>query len=104
MKGVVLAAGEGKRLHPLTLTRPKQILPVAGHPLLEVILRGFKQAGIRRALLIVGHFKERIVELFGDGEGLGLELEYVAQPEILGTANAIGLSEEFAGDEDFIVT
>ncbi|MFX0097837.1 MAG: bifunctional sugar-1-phosphate nucleotidylyltransferase/acetyltransferase [Candidatus Hodarchaeota archaeon] len=104
MKGVILAAGEGKRLHPLTLTRPKQTLPVAGDPLLEVILNGFKEAGIRKALLIVGHFKEKIIELFGDGEALGLKLEYVAQPEVLGTANAIGLAEDFADGENFVVT
>ena len=104
MKGVVLAAGEGKRLHPLTLTRSKLILPVAGHSLLEIILNGFREVGIRRVLLIVGHFKEKIVELFGDGEALGLKLEYVVQPRILGTANAIGLAEEFVGNENFIVT
>lgn len=104
MKGVVLAAGEGRRLDPLTLTRPKQILPVAGHPLLEVILNGLKQAGIREVLLIVSHFKEKIIDLFGEGDALGLELEYAVQPRALGTANAIGLAEEFVGQENFIAT
>lgn len=104
MKGVVLAAGEGRRLDPLTLTRPKQILPVAGHPLLEVILNGLKQAGIREVLLIVSHFKEKIIDLFGEGDALGLELEYAVQPRSLGTANAIGLAKEFVGQENFIAT
>lgn len=104
MKGVVLAAGEGQRLHPLTLTHPKQILPVAGHPLLGVILDGFKQVGVRKVLLIVGHLKEKIIESFGDGNALGLELDYVVQPQVLGTANAIGLAEEFVDGESFLVT
>ncbi|MEM2889120.1 MAG: sugar phosphate nucleotidyltransferase [Candidatus Bathyarchaeia archaeon] len=93
MKAVVLAAGEGQRLRPLTLTRPKHMIHVAGKPLLEHLLETLKKAGFTDILLIVNYKAERITEYFGNGEKLGLSIEYVFQKEIRGTANAFGMAE-----------
>ncbi|MBS7615526.1 NTP transferase domain-containing protein [Candidatus Bathyarchaeota archaeon] len=93
MKAVILAAGEGQRLRPLTLTRPKHMIQVAGKPLLEHLLEVLKKAGFTDILMIVNYKAERITEYFGDGEKLGLKIKYVFQKEIRGTANAFGTAE-----------
>ncbi len=97
-KAVILAAGRGKRLEPLTLTTPKVMLPLAGKPLLEYILEAAKEAGIGEAVLVVGHGRERIEEYFGDGSAWNMRLEYALQGELMGTAHALGqvrLEEDF---------
>ncbi len=98
MKAVVLAAGEGVRLRPLTITRPKHLIPVGGKPLLEHILLAIKSAGLNEAVIVVHYMAERIKENFGDGSKLGLKLEYVFQPEIRGTADAIIPAEPYVSD------
>jgi UDP-N-acetylglucosamine diphosphorylase/glucosamine-1-phosphate N-acetyltransferase len=102
MKCVVLAAGEGKRMHPLTFTRPKVMIPVAGKPLLEWNLLNARKAGLKNIILIVGYKSETVRNYFGKGEGLGVKIEYINQGRALGTAHAIGLVEKFV-DDDFIV-
>ena len=72
MKAVLLSAGEGKRMHPLTYTRPKVMLPVAGKPILEHLLLEFKEAGIKDFLLIIGYHSDTVQEYFGDGKRWGL--------------------------------
>ena len=67
MKAVILAAGEGNRLKPITSTRPKPMIPLVGKPLLEHTILGLKNAGIDEILLIVGYKKEVIKEYFGNG-------------------------------------
>jgi glucose-1-phosphate thymidylyltransferase long form len=98
MNAVVLAAGEGVRLRPLTITRPKHLIPVGGKPLLEHILLAIKSAGLNEAVIVVHYMAERIKEHFGDGSKLGLKLEYVFQPEIRGTADAIILAEPYVSN------
>lgn len=93
MKAVILAAGEGVRLRPLTLTRPKHLLPVGGKPLLEHLLLSVKAAGLDEALIVVHHMADRIREHFGDGSQVGMKLEYALQPEVRGTADAIRPAE-----------
>ena len=65
MKAVILAAGEGTRLRPLTITRPKHVLPIAGKPLLEHTLEALKKSGISEVLIVVGYLKEKIFETLG---------------------------------------
>jgi UDP-N-acetylglucosamine diphosphorylase/glucosamine-1-phosphate N-acetyltransferase len=102
MKAVVLAAGRGERLIPLTETRPKHLLPVGGVPILERSLRGLAGAGVEEALLVTHFMEERIREHFGDGSGLGLKISYAMQDEMRGTADAFRVAEVFAGDEEFL--
>ncbi|MCG7851426.1 MAG: NTP transferase domain-containing protein, partial [Methanosarcinaceae archaeon] len=90
MKAVILAAGEGTRMRPLTSARPKVMLPIANKPILEHILDSAVEAGIREFVFITGYFEDSIKEYFGDGSGWGVKITYVHQSEQLGTAHAIG--------------
>ncbi|MEM2874542.1 MAG: sugar phosphate nucleotidyltransferase [Candidatus Hadarchaeales archaeon] len=103
MKGVVLAAGLGTRMRPLTFTKPKFLLPVAGKPALDHVFDTMKNAGISEVGVVVGFGKEQIVERYGDGSGIGMKVEYLHQKQLLGTANAVSLAEEFVGNDDFMV-
>jgi len=103
MKAVVLAAGEGVRLRPLTSTRPKHMLPVGGKPLLEHMLQALKATGIEDVALVVGYEGEKIRSHFGRGESLGLRLSYFVQERALGTANAVALVEQYAEGADFLL-
>ncbi|MBN2015020.1 MAG: NTP transferase domain-containing protein [Candidatus Altiarchaeota archaeon] len=101
MDAVILAAGEGTRLRPLTSTRPKPMLPVAGKPILEWDLEALAESGFKKAYLIVGYRKEKIEEYFGK-RFKKLRLEYVIQREQLGTAHAISMVRDKVKD-DFLV-
>lgn len=90
MKAVILAAGEGTRMRPLTANLPKPLLPVAGKPFLRHTLEAVRYAGIRDVTILIGWQGHRIRESFGRGEELGLSLDYEEQSERLGTAHAIG--------------
>ncbi len=103
MKAVVLAAGEGVRLHPLTLTRPKHTLPIGGKPLLEHILLSLKGAGLNEALVIVHHMAEHIKQYFGDGSKIGMTIEYLFQPKVRGTADATALAEPYVENEFLMI-
>ena len=103
LKAVVLAAGEGKRLRPLTSTRPKHMIPIGGKPLLEHHLLALRDSGIKDVLLIVNYKADQIREYFGDGSRLGMRISYAYQREIKGTANAFSIAEDYV-DGDFIAT
>jgi glucose-1-phosphate thymidylyltransferase len=102
MKAVVLAAGEGRRLEPLTETRPKPMLPVANHPLLEHVVESVVTAGIEEVVLVVGYKRERIQSHFGDGDDWGIDIEYAIQGKQLGTGHAI-LQAERSIEDTFVV-
>jgi len=103
VKAVILAAGEGVRMRPLTLTRSKHMIPVAGKPILGHILDALRQLGIRDILLVVGYKRELVTSHFGDGSDFGLNLQYAVQKKISGTADAVGYAEDFVGSEDFLM-
>src|SRR6266699_6219683 len=90
MKAVVLAAGEGTRMRPLTANLPKPLLPVAGKPFLRHSLESLRAAGIKELAILIGWQGHRIRERFGDGALLDLSIAYEEQNERLGTAHAIG--------------
>lgn len=95
MKAVVMAAGDGKRMRPLTETRPKVMLPVAGKPILEHVLIDLKKAGVDEAVIIVRHKKEKIIEYFTPKqEELGMKITFIEQGEETGTAYAILTAEK----------
>ncbi|NOZ82828.1 MAG: NTP transferase domain-containing protein [Euryarchaeota archaeon] len=100
MHALVLAAGRGTRLEPLTETQPKAMLPVAGKPILQHILEALREAGIRDVCLLVGYLGESIRQRFGEGEELGMRLSYVVQEQRLGTAHAVA---QTSFGEDFLV-
>ena len=103
MKAVILAAGKGTRMGPLTEHRPKVMLPVANRPLLEHIILTLKTAGIKDILIVTGYCKEKIEEYFREGSKLGLNIEYVEQKTQKGTADAIASVKDLI-DERFLVT
>lgn len=102
MKAVVLAAGKGERLQPVTSTRPKHLIEVAGKPILEHCLGALKACGISETLMVVHYMADAIRDHFGKGESLGLNIEYVTQKEVLGTGNAVSVAEPYITD-DFIL-
>lgn len=95
MKAVVLAAGEGVRLRPLTFTRPKHLIPIGGKPLLEHVLNALKDSGIHEVCVVVHYMADSIKGYFGDGAKVGLELNYVVQPSLRGTADAVSVAEPY---------
>jgi bifunctional UDP-N-acetylglucosamine pyrophosphorylase/glucosamine-1-phosphate N-acetyltransferase len=101
MKCVILAAGEGKRMHPLTYTRPKVMLPIANKPILELNLLNAIKAGLKNFIFVVGYKSEMVRNYFQDGKKWNIKIEYVNQGNALGTAHAIGMVEKFV--DNFIV-
>jgi UDP-N-acetylglucosamine diphosphorylase / glucose-1-phosphate thymidylyltransferase / UDP-N-acetylgalactosamine diphosphorylase / glucosamine-1-phosphate N-acetyltransferase / galactosamine-1-phosphate N-acetyltransferase len=102
VKAVLLAAGEGVRLLPITATRPKHLIQIDSKPLLQHSLEALKANGVTQALIITHYMGEAIRSHFGDGEKLGLKLTYADQEEVLGTGNAAGLAENYI-DGDFLL-
>jgi UDP-N-acetylglucosamine diphosphorylase / glucose-1-phosphate thymidylyltransferase / UDP-N-acetylgalactosamine diphosphorylase / glucosamine-1-phosphate N-acetyltransferase / galactosamine-1-phosphate N-acetyltransferase len=102
MKAVVLAAGAGERLLPITATRPKHLIKVGGKPILQFTLEAVKQAGIQEAVIVTHYMGDAIRSYFGDGQKYNLKLTYVDQKAILGTGNAAEVAEPYV-DEDFVL-
>jgi len=93
MKAVILAAGEGIRMHPLTYTRPKVMLPLANKPILEHLLAEVRKAGITEFIFVVGYHDEQVRDYFGDGEKWKVNIGYCTQRKQLGTADAVKMVE-----------
>jgi glucose-1-phosphate thymidylyltransferase len=102
-KAVVLCAGEGTRLRPLTFSRPKHLLPVAGKPLLGWALQSLAEAGIEQVALVVGHRAEAIGRYVGDGSPWGMNATYVTQDKPLGLGHAVNAAREFIGADNFLL-
>lgn len=103
MNAMILAAGKGTRLHPLTETLPKPMVPVAGAPVLEHTVRWLAAHGVRRVAVNLHHLPERIRGHFGDGGRLGVDMVYSEEPELLGTAGGVKKIEEFFDDPFLVV-
>ncbi|MBA7640838.1 UTP--glucose-1-phosphate uridylyltransferase [subsurface metagenome] len=102
-KAIVLAAGEGTRLRPLTLAIPKEMIRVGTKPVIEHAINVLKAGGIREILVVVGRKKEAILDYLGSGERLGVDISYKIQEELKGTAHAVYQGKDFIGNEDFVV-
>jgi NDP-sugar pyrophosphorylase family protein len=102
MKAVVLAGGKGARLAPYTRILPKPLMPIGDMPILEVMLRQMKRAGVEEVVLTVGHLANLLRTFFLDGEQWGLCISYSYEDQPLGTAGPLSL---IAGlDQTFLVT
>lgn len=101
MKAVILAGGKGTRLSPYTKVLPKPLMPIGDMPILEVILRQVKLAGINDVVLTVGHLSELLRTFFQDGSRLSLNISYNYEDSPLGTAGPIAFVPNL--DETFLV-
>lgn len=102
MKALILAAGKGVRLQPITSTRPKHLIKLGGKPILENCLNVLKASEIKEALIVVHYMADVIREYFGDGKKFGLEIKYIEQKAVLGTGNAVSVAEPYLKD-DFVL-
>lgn len=91
MKAVILAGGKGTRLAPYTLILPKPLLPIGNLPILEVLVRQMKQAGINEIVITVGHLAELLRSYFKDGNQYGVKFTYSMEEKPLGTAGPLSL-------------
>lgn len=104
MKALVLVGGEGTRLRPLTLTTPKQMLPVAGVPMIERVLGHLLSEGFDEVVLSMGYRPDAFLDAYPDGRCAGVAVEYAVEPAPLGTAGAIKFAATEAGvDGPFLV-
>jgi UDP-N-acetylglucosamine diphosphorylase / glucose-1-phosphate thymidylyltransferase / UDP-N-acetylgalactosamine diphosphorylase / glucosamine-1-phosphate N-acetyltransferase / galactosamine-1-phosphate N-acetyltransferase len=110
MDCVVLAAGEGKRMRPLTTKRPKVMLPLANRPMMEHLVLAAREAGITNFIFVVGYGEREIRRYFGDGAGWGVTISYAPQRQQMGTADALKSVRDFVSGRfltlngDMIVT
>jgi len=102
-KAVVLCAGEGTRLRPLSFSRPKHLMQVAGRPLLSWILRALADAGIEQIGVVTPPDADAIQEFVEDGAQWGMTTTYLVQPRPLGLAHALSTAREFLGAESFLM-
>ena len=103
MKAVILAAGEGMRCRPLTLTRSKVMLRIANRPMIEYVVQSLAESGITDIFMVVGYAKERIMNYFGNGKDFGVNIEYTEQKHQIGTAHAIKQAKDSVGDEFLVL-
>ncbi|MBM3149847.1 MAG: nucleotidyltransferase family protein [Chloroflexi bacterium] len=102
MKGVILAAGLGTRLRPLTETLPKVMVPIGDRPLLAYHLDLFQKYGITEIAINLHHMPQKIINYLGTGEAFGVKVQYLYESELSGTAGAVKKLQDFL-NETFIV-
>ena len=103
MKVILLAAGLGKRLEPVTSSLPKPMISVSGKPILEYIINDLKKSGFTDFCIVIGHLGEKIKKYFGDGTAFNIRISYVEQEIFSGTASATKLARNFVNDTSFLL-
>ena len=103
MKAMILAAGYGTRLWPLTIDRTKPAIPVMGRPLVGYVAEYLARFGIKEVLVNLHHQPDSVRAALGDGSRFGVRLRYIYEPEILGTGGALANAREFLEDGPFVV-
>ncbi|MBI2850085.1 MAG: NTP transferase domain-containing protein [Chloroflexi bacterium] len=101
-QAVILAAGEGQRLRPFTVTKPKTMIAIAGKPILQYVIEALARNGIRNIIIIVGYRKEQVFNYLGAGEKFGVNIVYITQEKQLGTAHAL-IQAKGAVQDEFLV-
>src|SRR5882724_5439337 len=102
-KAVLLAAGRGTRMRELTVDLPKPMIEVRGKPVLQHIVEGLRDAGVRGFLIIVGYRADTVQNFFGDGSRYNIEIQYATQVVQDGTGRVVDLARNFAGDSPFVL-
>ncbi|MBI2344113.1 MAG: nucleotidyltransferase family protein [Deltaproteobacteria bacterium] len=102
-RAMILAAGLGTRLRPLTLTTPKPLLPVCGRPLIDYALQQLSAAGVTEVMINLHHLGEQIAEHIGDGHRFGLAVRYSRESTMLGTGGGLKAAESFLRNDPFLV-
>ena len=103
MKAIILAAGHGTRLRPVTLTMPKPLIPVANKHLIIYAIDFLKEAGLTEIGIVVNGLDSPICEHLNNGHKLGVNITYIVQEQQRGLAHAVGLCEDFVGQDAFCV-
>jgi mannose-1-phosphate guanylyltransferase/phosphomannomutase len=103
MKAVVMAGGEGTRLRPMTSSMPKPLLPVVNRPIIEHVFRLLRRHGMTEVVVTVQFLAALVRNYFGDGEELGMHLQYATEEEPLGTAGSVKNAEDALKDGTFLV-
>ncbi|MCU0497961.1 MAG: glucose-1-phosphate thymidylyltransferase [Anaerolineae bacterium] len=101
MRAIILAAGQGTRLRPVTLTMPKPLVPVANKPLLHYAIDMMRDGGLTDIGIVVNSLESPICAQLNDGSTLGVNVHYIVQEEQRGLAHAASLCRSFVGDEPF---
>ena len=103
MKGLVLSGGAGTRLRPITHTSAKQLVPIANKPILFYGLEAMREAGVTEVGIVVGDTHAEVEAAVGEGERFGLRVTYLRQEAPLGLAHAVLISQDYLGDEPFVM-
>src|SRR5437667_448480 len=102
-KAVVLAAGRGTRMRELTAEVPKPMIQVRGKPVLQHIIEGLRDAGVRDFLIVVGHHADAVQNFFGDGSRYNTAIQYATQEVQDGTGRVVDLARDFVGASSFVL-
>jgi len=103
LQAIILAGGEGKRVFPLAVNRPKPMFKLLGKPLIHHVIDTLKEAGLKDYVIVVGHRGEQIKDYLKDGSKLGVNIDYTVQKESLGMADALETAKGLAEDNFFVV-
>jgi dTDP-glucose pyrophosphorylase len=100
---VLLAAGRGTRMRELTADLPKPMIEVRGKPVLQHIVEGLRDAGVRKFLVIVGYRADAVQNFFGDGARYKIDIQYATQVTQDGTGRVVDLARDFVNDSAFVL-
>jgi glucose-1-phosphate thymidylyltransferase len=103
-QAVILAAGEGQRLRPFTVTKPKVMLSIAGKPILKYVVESLAQNGIRNIVLVVGYRRQQVFDYLGSGEQFGVDITYITEERQLGTAHALAQAKAVTENEFLVLS